>query len=1306
VALVGLACLVSSGIACEGNKSEPEVKLADGVTPKPGGQAPAQCDTAQVVTANVVALDQPFLFNRYGAGEPGGMIFALARDVVSNTDGSACLDSSGKVTCQPGKVMLRAGKRPRPLVLRVNQGDCLSVNFTNLLYSPMPTQPLPGYFGSSDGGIGGLPGFNEKNKQQSSPALATLAAGVTVVGLDLATTPGNGINNAATFPGRNADSLTNPGQTTTYTYYAANEGAYLLQSSSALFDASGNATSGQRVLGLFGAVHVEPAGSEWYRSQVSAADLKLATTGTTPLKQPLVNYAAVYPSGAMRPDGTSIPENTPVLRMLDANREIVYSDLNAVITGPNAGPLAVNYPKNPVLPDRQQPFREFTVIYHESPNAVQAFSEFKNNNVAGGGLGPVLSNGADTFAINYGTGGIAAEVYANRIGKGPTKDCVECKFEEFFLGSWAQGDPSMIVDNPVNSGKPATVAYFPDDPSNVHHSYLNDHVRFRILHAGTNLFHVHHLHAHQWLYNANSDKSAYLDSQALGPGATFTQEITYNGSGNLNRTVGDSIFHCHFYPHFAAGMWSLWRVHDVYETGTVLDANGVPVSGSRALPDAEITMGTPIPAILPLPGLPLPVLPAQVTLSADGKTVADVTPEAANPGYPFFIPGIAGHRPPHPPMDFAVDPITGLRLNGGLPRHIITSGTVDPNKTRTTYRDFSKVSATLDAMELPEEGTPVEQAAMAFHSKPQQTYLQTSTGFQQVARANAPSSEPPSRNGALQVKQVDFKNPAQLAQEAAQVQPAVFQTNGQAPQQGAPFADPCPLKPNRNINYKAANIQLDITFNKKGWHFPQERILTLWEDVTPTLTRNRAPEPLFIRANSGDCVEYWHTNLVPEVYTVDSFQVQTPTDIIGQHIHLVKFDVLAADGAANGWNYEDGTFSPGEVRERIEAINKNATPGILDTKGERKTLTAVAPPKSVFGDHKEFEGAQTTIQRWYADPILDNAGSDRTLRTVFTHDHYGPSTHQQAGLYAGLLVEPKDSQWLDVNTGQQFGNSPGAKAPNKRDDGGPTTFQAYIQPSTKGTFEPYREFALEFQDLQLGYKLDDKGNKKATPENALSAPSKQQCNSPDASALPCPQLITAGPTIGTVTVNYRNEPLPFRTSPGDGGTRGRTTPISPTSSAPLSGRIPHSTSRDSSRWQAPLRMTRTRLCCGPMRERRSRCVCWWVDTSTPTTSPSAGRSGSSSPRTRTPVIATARPWASPSTSSWSSRYRGARPRRTEGRRTTSTPRTWPTPASPRARGASSAPMPPRRARPVIPSSPSRPTSRSRPRRWTARRTRP
>ena len=83
--------------------------------------------------------------------------------------------------------------------------------------------------------------------------------------------------------------------------------------------------------------------------------------------------------------------------------------------------------------------------------------------------------------------------------------------------------------------------------------------------------------------------------------------------------------------------------------------------------------------------------------------------------------------------------------------------------------------------------------------------------------------------------------------------------------------------------------------------------------------------------NTFDCTQYYHSNLVPNEYELDDYQVRTPTDIIGQHIHLPKWDLTTADGAANGWNYEDGTLSFMTVEERITAINHyNADPAIPD----------------------------------------------------------------------------------------------------------------------------------------------------------------------------------------------------------------------------------------------------------------------------------------------------------------------------------------------------------------------------------------
>jgi hypothetical protein len=986
--------------------------------------AAATC--ARTLTADVVTLDQVFFYNRLGAVNPAGMIFALAQDVVP---------ISG-TTLTAGNVKLRDDKRPRPLTLRMNVGDCLQVNFTNLL-APAPV----------DG---------------EQPATRT--ASVHVMGMQLV----GGIASDGSNVGTNGSSLAAPGGSATYTFHADREGEYLLYSTAATTGGEGD--GGSLAAGLFGAVNVEPAGAEWYRSQVTANDLELARTDTNG-GLPIIDYDAVYPVGHPR-------EGLPIMKMLQGT-QIVHSDLNAIITGPNRGNHS-GYPANPAYPNRNQPFREFTVIFHDEIIAAQAFTLFED---------PVfkhtLHGVRDGFAINYGSGGAGAEILANRLGVGPMKDCVECKYEEFFLTSWAVGDPAMVVDNPANSGFPATQALYPDDPSNVHHSYISDHVKFRNIHAGPKEHHIFHLHAHQWEHTPDSSNSAYLDSQAIGPGSGYTYEITYNGSGNRNKTPGDSIFHCHFYPHFAQGMWELWRVHDVFEDGT------------RKLPDGEIATGTPIPAVVPLPTLAMAPMPT-----------------ATMPGYPFYIPGVAGHRPPHPPLDTVDD--------GGVPRHVITGGTAlfpsasnannppDSGVFVANRLNFDKLIETAQAVPVPENGTPAEVAAMNFHAQ------RTHASFKPDGTA------------------------------------ASFVTNGRPPAAGAPYADPCVDDAGNAVGnprtYKAAAFQLDIKFNKVGWHYPQSRMLSLWGDVGDFQSGARPPEPFNFRANTNDCITYHHTNLVPNVFELDDYEVRTPTDIIGQHIHLVKFDVTASDGSGNGFNYEDGTFSPGEVIERINAING------IQNGGNGGTWNG-APGNLVVENHPFFgtSGAQTTVQRWLADAVLNNTGDDRTLRTVYTHDHFAPSTHQQVGLYAGLLIEPEGSTWRHSETEVPFYTRP---------DGGPTSWQAIIE--TDNVKDSYREFFFEFTDFGQAYEQPCGVGQCGPAHKPVNPPARAElglpflvgvaAQCPGGVPRPCPESIAADDP-GTMYVNYRNEPIALRVR----------NPTTNTQAATLQGDLSHAYRSDITR---------------------------------------------------------------------------------------------------------------------------------------------
>jgi len=423
---------------------------------------------------------------------------------------------------------------------------------------------------------------------------------------------------------------------------------------------------------------------------------------------------------------------------------------------------------------------------------------------------------------------------------------------------------------------------------------------------------------------------------------------------------------------------------------------------------------------------------------------------------------------------------------------------------------------------LPEGGTDLERAAMAAHGK----HLHAS-----YTNAGAPAN---------------------------------FELNGRPPVPGAAYADPCRDDAGNPIQsagsntffsgsapgamasiatgvygaysprlYRGTNIQYDAVLNKVGYHYPQQRIVSLWEDALPVIEKNKPGEPLVMRINTFDCTMYHHTNLVPETYEMDDYQVRTPTDIIGQHIHLPKWDLSTTDGAANGWNYEDGTIAGGAIRERIHAVNEFNLEQVCDNHGEilppvgervgvqivsnNHTCPAgtalagqtvavqdlVEQPHPFFGPQGpggvDWRGTRITLQRWFADPVLNTEGHDRGLGIIFTHDHYGPSTFQQIGLYSTVLIEPARSTWAHAETGNKLGcNTPGEQAAATpvlsatprdqlgacRADGGPTSWQAIINTAESsapfglangdidgdGKNDSFREFYFEYTDFQHAYE--------------------------------------------------------------------------------------------------------------------------------------------------------------------------------------------------------------------------------------------
>ncbi|WP_437594947.1 copper oxidase [Sorangium sp. So ce1000] len=1005
---LGWAVTTMAALGCSGSEGPPEEpEEEEGVVQ---GQEAMRYDfhadaSGRTVFADVVAIDQMFVYDRLGAFNPGGMVYALRRDVVA-ADPSKPLG--------PGNATLRPGKRPRPLVLRVNAGDRLSISFTNWL-APA---------------TGALP----------STSTLTRDASIQVVGLQI-----RDIDALGGDVGNGASSLAAPGETRRYELFAGREGTFLMHSGGAMVGSEPG--PGRRISQtLYGAVHVEPPGAVAYRSQVTADELAAAELDPpNPDGTPRIDYDAVDDDGE------------PILKMIDDAGEIVHGDLNAIIAGFEKTEVGTSSSVNMGY------FREFTVLFHDILSVVQPIPEYQAD--------PRYNGVRTGFGINYGASSLGSAVFANKRRIGPSKSCEECKFEEFFLSSWVNGDPALNIDR--DDAGNAVEALYPDDPSNVSHGYLGDPVRVRNLHAGPSETHVFHLHGHQWLRSPGNDKSAYIDSQTIGPRAAYTYDITYGGGGNRNLTVGDAIYHCHLYAHFAQGMWGLWRTHDVFEAGTP----------DRSLPDGELAAGTPTPAVVPIPGVALAPMPTyertSITLP-DGKTEQ----RDAMPGYPFYVAAVAGHRPSQPPRDMEDD--------GGLPRHIITS--VPPGGAARGGRGLFDVQLSkADLQLLPKDGTPPEVAAARFHSGE----------FPGAVR-------PPPRYG-FPVKGY----PAFTAEGA----PALFLVNGQPPAAGAPFADPCP--PGAPVRtYRTAYVQTNAPVNRAGWHDAQARMIVLEDDVEATLDGTKAPEPMYIRARSGECVEFHATNLLPASLAEDAFQLFTPTDVIGQHIHLVKFDVTASDGGANGFNYEDGALATEEVVARIRAANAlggaRSADGRVGRSEDRVILDErTSHPRMVSAPF----GAQTTIQRWWADPILSESGPDRAMSTAFTHDHFSASSHQQHGLYGGLVVEPAGSIWRDPETGAVFG---------ERSDGGPTSYRADILFPQGDRRSSFREFNLSLADYGLVY--DECG---------------KPVNPPSQAPAPLPMAITHGPPTpdaiswrdaGSGLINYRNEPIPLRIAERNCGT--------------------------------------------------------------------------------------------------------------------------------------------------------------------------
>jgi hypothetical protein len=344
--------------------------------------ADAQIACNRTLTADIVAFDMPLMYNRLGPQNINGMMFALRRDVVDT--GSLNPIGNGGVA---GGVTLRPDKRPRPLVLRMGAGDCLEYKVTNLLdpvanpfqaLDPNPPPPVAGEVRS------GIPFNLNIDDQVADRRISLRFQGTELV---------NDIGDDGSFVGNNVSSLIPVGQDRTFKIYAPEENTYVGTSYGATVGSEG--LGGNTANGLWAVLNVGPRDSAFYRSQVTREEMDLATTGFTAAVpgQPIIDYETVYPGGL--PWSDEGKAGLPIINMVTAAGEIVHSDINAIVAygpglelavapnGPDAGKLGhfakATYPlesvdkRNPTVPNRLEPFREFTIAFHDEVATKQAF---------------------------------------------------------------------------------------------------------------------------------------------------------------------------------------------------------------------------------------------------------------------------------------------------------------------------------------------------------------------------------------------------------------------------------------------------------------------------------------------------------------------------------------------------------------------------------------------------------------------------------------------------------------------------------------------------------------------------------------------------------------------------------------------------------------------------------------------------------------------------------------------------------------------------------------------------------------------
>jgi manganese oxidase len=641
---------------------------------------------------------------------------------------------------------------------------------------------------------------------------------------------------------------------------------------------------------------------------------------------------------------------------------LIVEPAGSVFRNPETGLVSdgTNWESIIQTPAGSPDFREYVLIYHEIGD--ETFTGILDAN---GASLPQVDNLVGVYrpggrAINY-----RSEPFFRRM------EIFQDKSQAY--GSYMFGDPATPVPR----------------------SYLGEPTKTRLLHGGSEVFHVHHLHGggDRWRRNPKIEASDFavglkklpvqnalstrLDSQSIGPGVGYNLEHEC-GAGGCQQSAGDFLFHCHIGHHYNAGMWGFWRVFDTLQSdlATLPDRTPRPLAvNSLGLIGKTFEGKTIVPA-------------AQLTNTATQRSLEEWVESQLPP------PGARFHEQDATVWDWQKNNLSSGPLYLGEP------------EDASVWANFASP-------------TPGQRPEIMFNPN-------NGRYAWPLLRPHLGKRPPFSGNG--------HSGSPWLGEFGSAQRPDGLCPNNEVLNN--------PGRQIREYPITAIEVALPLSDTKTD---PEGHIFVLNEDKQAVLAGLKPAQPLALRSNVGDCVKIIFTN---EIFG----ELTDSQPKVNMHTHFVQFDPQGSDGVISGMSYEQAVRSYKEFDNRTltAAASAGATtittsqvtdlrPGIWIGIGlgegmctppgggvphpctEVRKITAINGTTITLNQPLTFShavnqavGVEFVRYDWYSD--VDNGA-------IFWHDHVSFLSWGK-GMIGAHIIEPAGSTYHDPTTGAEIRSGP------------------------------------------------------------------------------------------------------------------------------------------------------------------------------------------------------------------------------------------------------------------------------------------